>query len=46
MLLGPTTGPDILLFKRFKNKWASLDLEVWEAVADNAPRIFLPTVTT
>lgn len=35
--MGPTSGPDVPLFKRFKDRWASLDLEVWEAVADNAP---------
>ena len=35
--MGPTSGPDVPLFKRFKDRWASLDLELWDDVADNAP---------
>ena len=35
--MGPTSGPDVPLFKRLKSVWASIDLEAWEPVADDLP---------
>ena len=39
--MGPTSGPEVQLFKRSKEEWTSIDLEVWEAIAADAPQDLL-----
>jgi hypothetical protein len=34
-LFGPTGGPDVALFKRFKSNWSSIELNTYEAASDD-----------